>query len=133
MSVRPAGSGAPPRSGMISVVVEPMSMRRAGSPSAYRQANSARASQFDAAAVSTRSLVSMLFLIFGGSIVAFSAYVWLLRVSTPAKVATYAYVNPVVALLLGVTLGNETLGPRTVLASVVILGAVVIITMERKR
>ena len=87
----------------------------------------------DPAAVTTRSLLALLYLIVFGSIVAFTAYVWLLRTVAPAKVATYAYVNPAVAVLLGVTLGGEALGARTVVATVVIIAAVVMITTERSR
>ena len=72
--------------------------RRRCSRSASR---SASRGAFDAGAVSLRSLLGLLYLVVFGSIVAFSAYVWLLRVSTPARVSTYAYVNPVVAVLLG--------------------------------
>jgi drug/metabolite transporter (DMT)-like permease len=68
-----------------------------------------------------------------GSLVAFSAYVWLLAVSTPARVGTYTYVNPVVALALGWWLADEALTTRSLVASAVILGAVVIITTESSR
>jgi drug/metabolite transporter (DMT)-like permease len=84
-------------------------------------------------AVSWRSLVALAYLIAFGSWVAFSAYVWLLRVTTPARVGTYAFVNPVVAVLLGYLLADEALGPRTVLAAVVIVTAVVLITLYGKR
>ena len=69
---------------------------------------------FDASAVSLRSVLGLLYLIVFGSIVAFSAYIWLLRVSTPARVSTYAYVNPVVAVLLGWALAGEALTARMV-------------------
>jgi drug/metabolite transporter (DMT)-like permease len=68
-----------------------------------------------------------------GSIVAFSAYVWLLRVSTMARVSTFAYVNPVVAVLLGWALADEPLTPRTLVAATVIIGGVVLITLAPKR
>jgi drug/metabolite transporter (DMT)-like permease len=87
----------------------------------------------DPGAVTTRSALSLLYLATFGSIVGFSAYVWLLQVAAPAKVATYAYVNPVVAVVLGVTLGGEALGARTVAAAAVIVAAVVMITSERTR
>jgi drug/metabolite transporter (DMT)-like permease len=57
--------------------------------------------------------------------------VWLLKVSTPAKVATYAYVNPVVALFLGWAFAGESLSMRTVVASAIIIGAVALITTEK--
>jgi drug/metabolite transporter (DMT)-like permease len=63
---------------------------------------------------------------------AFAAYLWLLKVSTPAKAATYAYVNPIVALLLGALLANEELSLRIGAASVIIITAVAIIVTRRK-
>ena len=71
---------------------------------------------------------SLAYLTVFGSIVAFTSYTWLLRATTAARVSTYAYVNPMVALFLGVALGRETLGGQIILAAVVILTAVVIIT-----
>jgi drug/metabolite transporter (DMT)-like permease len=88
---------------------------------------------FEPAAVSLRAWLALAYLIVFGALVAYSAYVWLLSVSTPARVGTYAYVNPVVALLLGWTLADEPLTFRTVVAAVIILGSVVIITSERPR
>jgi drug/metabolite transporter (DMT)-like permease len=83
--------------------------------------------------VSFRSFLALGYLIVFGSIVAFTAYIWLLRVTTPARASTYAYVNPVVAVLLGWALGNEPLTPRTLLAAAVIIVAVVFITTYRAR
>jgi drug/metabolite transporter (DMT)-like permease len=59
--------------------------------------------------------------------VGFSAYTWLLRVEPPARVATYAYVNPVVAMILGAAVGREVIGPRVIVAAAVILAGVVVI------
>jgi drug/metabolite transporter (DMT)-like permease len=72
-------------------------------------------------------------LIVFGSLIAFSAYVWLLTRTTTAKVSTYAYVNPVVAVLLGYFLAGEQLTLRTLLASSVIVIAVVVITTYKSR
>ncbi len=83
--------------------------------------------------VSLRSLISLGYLTVFGSLVAFSAYVWLLRVSTPAKVSTYAFVNPVVAVALGFVFAGEPLTPRTMGAAAVIVTAVVLITRQRRR
>jgi drug/metabolite transporter (DMT)-like permease len=80
-----------------------------------------------------RALGALIYLILFGSFVAFAAYVWLLRVSAPAKVATYAYVNPVVAVFLGWALADEALDGRTLLAAAIIVGSVVMITTERVR
>jgi drug/metabolite transporter (DMT)-like permease len=85
--------------------------------------------RLDLATASTRSLLSLLYLGIAGSLVGFTAYTYLLRVSTPAKVATYAYVNPVVAVLLGWAFAGETITGRTFVAAAVILAGVAIITV----
>lgn len=82
---------------------------------------------------STVSLVAWLYLVTFGSIVAFSAYSWLLTVRPSAVVSTYAFVNPVVAVLLGALFLNEPLGPRTLLAGVLIVGAVVLVVYAKAR
>jgi len=82
---------------------------------------------------STMSLLAWLYLVTFGSIVAFSAYSWLLTVRPSAVVSTYAFVNPVVAVLLGAVFLGEPLGPRTVLASVLIVGAVVLVVYAKAR
>ena len=88
---------------------------------------------FDASAVSLRSALGLLYLIVFGSIVAFSAYIWLLRVSTPTRVSTYAYVNPVIAVILGWALAGEALTPRMAIAAAVIVSGVALITLAPKR
>lgn len=82
--------------------------------------------------ISTKSLLALAYLIFVGSLVGFTAYVYLLKEVPTSKVATYAYVNPVVALFLGWALAGEGLTPRTLVAAAVILGAVVLITTYRR-
>jgi drug/metabolite transporter (DMT)-like permease len=67
-------------------------------------------------------------LIVAGSIVAFTAYVWLIHHESPTKVGTYAYVNPVVAVLVGYFLGGEALDLRTILGTLLVLVSVVVIT-----
>jgi len=79
--------------------------------------------------VSLLSIAGWLYLVVFGSIVAFTAYLWLLRVSTIARVSTHAYVNPVVAVLLGYALASEPLTMRMIVAAAVIVGAVVLITV----
>lgn len=88
---------------------------------------------FDVHAVTLRSVLGLLYLIVLGSLVAFSAYVWLLRVSTPARVSTYAYVNPVVAVLLGAALAGEALTTRMIVAAAVIVSGVALITLAPRR
>ncbi len=82
------------------------------------------------AAVSARSLLALLYLTLVGSLVGFSCYVWLLRVSSPAKVSTYAFVNPVVACFLGWWWGGEAVTPRMLVAAVAIVCAVALITLS---
>ena len=79
------------------------------------------------ASISLRSLLGLGYLIVFGSVVAFTAYMWLLQQCPPALVATHTYANPVVAVFLGWLLAGESLSLRVVLASVAILGAVVLI------
>jgi drug/metabolite transporter (DMT)-like permease len=86
-----------------------------------------QAGKLTLAAVSVRSLVALSYLIVFGSLIGFTAYIWLLGATTPARVSTYAYVNPVVAVLLGWGFANEPMTIRTVLAAAVIVGAVVLI------
>jgi drug/metabolite transporter (DMT)-like permease len=83
--------------------------------------------RFDPAGVSTRSVVAVLYNFVFGSIVGFSAYLWLLRVTTASRVSTYAYVNPIVAVFLGWALAGEALNPRVFVAAAVIVGAVALI------
>jgi len=83
---------------------------------------------FHPAAVSPAAWLALLYLIVPGSIIGFTAYVWLLHHQSPTKVGTYAYVNPVVAVLTGYFLGGEPLGLRTLLGALLILLSVVIIT-----
>jgi drug/metabolite transporter (DMT)-like permease len=89
--------------------------------------------RFDPAGVSLNSVLALAYLIVFGSLVAFSTYIWLLGVSTPARVGTYAYVNPVVALFLGWALAGEPLTFQSLVAAAIIVGSVVLITTERPR
>lgn len=88
-------------------------------------------SGFEWQAVSIKSILALIYLITFGSL-GFFAYIWLLKWSTPARVATYAYVNPVIALFLGNWLANEPLTLWTIGCSLVILTAVIIIVSTRK-
>jgi len=88
---------------------------------------------FDVAAVSARSLAAWVYLLIVGSLIGFSAFVFLLRVSTPARVATYAYVNPVVAVILGWLLAGEAISARMLVAAAIIVGGVALITIAEGR
>jgi drug/metabolite transporter (DMT)-like permease len=89
--------------------------------------------EFHAANVSRGAWIALAYLIVAGSIIAFTAYVWLLHHESPTKVGTYAYVNPVVAVLLGYFLGGEELGLRTILGTLFVLISVVVITTTKTR
>jgi drug/metabolite transporter (DMT)-like permease len=84
-------------------------------------------------AFSLRSVLALLYLIAFGSLVAFTSFTWLLRVTSASRVATCAYVNPVVAVFLGWALAGESLAPRSLVAAAVIVGAVVLIITTRSR
>jgi drug/metabolite transporter (DMT)-like permease len=83
---------------------------------------------FHPSSVSRGAWLCLLYLIVAGSITGFTAYVWLLHHESPTKVGTYAYVNPVVAVLIGYILGGESLGLRTTLGTLFVLISVVVIT-----
>lgn len=87
---------------------------------------------FRVQAVSAKAWVALVYLIVAGSIVAFTAYVWLIHHESPTKVGTYAYVNPVVAVLLGYFFAGEALGVRTIIGTLLVLASVVVITTGKK-
>src|SRR3984885_4298941 len=89
-------------------------------------------SGFHLQAVSATAWWSLVYLIIAGSIVGFTAYIWLLHYESPTKVGTYAYVNPVVAVAVGYFIGKEAIGPRTLLGTLLILISVVSITTTPK-
>jgi drug/metabolite transporter (DMT)-like permease len=88
---------------------------------------------FHPSAVSRGAWLALAYLIVAGSIVAFTAYVWLIHHESPTKVGTYAYVNPVVAVVIGYFLGGEALGLRTVLGTLFVLVSVIVITTSPAR
>ena len=79
--------------------------------------------------VSRGAWLALVYLIVAGSIIGYTAYVWLIHHESPTKVGTYAYVNPVVAVLVGYFLGGETIDPRTILGTLFVLISVVVITI----
>jgi len=88
--------------------------------------------QFHPTAVSRGAWIAMVYLIVMGSIVGFTAYVWLIHHESPTKVGTYAYVNPVVAVVLGYFVAGEAVGARTVVGTLCVLVSVVVITTAGK-
>jgi drug/metabolite transporter (DMT)-like permease len=87
--------------------------------------------RFDLGDVTTRAIVAMVYLTIFGSIIAFSAYSWLLRVASPTKVSTYAYVNPIVAMFLGWAVAGEEMSARVLIAAAIVLAGVALITRRK--
>ena len=88
---------------------------------------------FQIQAVSAKAWLALAYLIVAGSIIGFTAYVWLIHHESPTKVGTYAYVNPVVAVLVGYFFGGEALGARTIAGAALVLVSVVVITTAPKK
>jgi drug/metabolite transporter (DMT)-like permease len=88
---------------------------------------------FSPTAVSLKAWLALLYLIIPGSIIGFTAYTWLIHHESPTKVGTYAYVNPVVAVVIGYFLGGETIGPRTIMGTLLVLVSVIVITTMRAK
>ena len=84
-------------------------------------------------AVSWNAWLALVYLIVAGSIIGFTAYVWLLHYESPTKVGTYAYVNPVVAVAVGYLLGGESIGLRTVFGTALVMVSVVAINLMPKQ
>jgi drug/metabolite transporter (DMT)-like permease len=88
-------------------------------------------SQLDVRAVSRASAIGLVYLIAFGSLVGFTSYIWLLDKVSPARLGTYAYVNPIVAVLLGWAFAGEVLSVRTGIAAAIVICAVALITTAR--
>lgn len=88
--------------------------------------------KFHAGQVSGRAWFSLAYLIVMGSLIGFTAYMWLIHRESPTKVGTYAYVNPVVAVLIGYFVGGEPLGARTILGMTLVLASVLLITLGKR-
>jgi drug/metabolite transporter (DMT)-like permease len=88
-------------------------------------------SHFDIHAVSKASALGLLYLITFGSLLGFTSYIWLLDKVSPARLGTYAYVNPIVAVLLGWAIAGEQLSIRTGIAAAIVICAVALITSAR--
>lgn len=89
--------------------------------------------RFHPASITPISMVAFAYLALMGSLVGFSCYAWLLQVSTPARVSTYAYVNPLIAVVLGRVVLAEPLPSTVLLAGLAILGGVILITVRGHR
>ena len=88
--------------------------------------------RFHTAAISARAWFAMVYLIVMGSLIGFTAYMWLIHRESPTKVGTYAYVNPVVAVLIGYFVAGEPLGVRTILGMSLVLASVLLITLGKR-
>ena len=88
---------------------------------------------FHPRSISPAAWFSLVYLIIAGSIVSYTAYMWLLHYESPTKVGTYAYVNPIVAVIVGALLGGETIGRRTIIGAALILVSVVAITTMKAK
>jgi len=82
--------------------------------------------------ISLDSVLAMLYLIFAGSLIGYMSYIWLLSIRKPSLVGTYAYVNPVVALLLGWLVASESINPQKVIALVVIICGVILVNIGKR-
>jgi drug/metabolite transporter (DMT)-like permease len=89
--------------------------------------------RFDVNAVSPRSWLAFVYLVGIGSLVGYSTFVWLMKNCAPAHVATYGYVNPIVAVFLGWLILDEPISTRTLIASTIIIASVVLITLEKSK
>ena len=114
-----------PKSAFIATAVE---MMAGGAALLALGFATGQAGQLHLAAITAKSLIAVAYLAVFGSIVAFTAYVWLLSVRPPSLVATYAYVNPVVAVMLGSIFAGEDLTARMIVAAGVIVASVAVIT-----
>jgi drug/metabolite transporter (DMT)-like permease len=87
--------------------------------------------RFDVSMVSRTVWLALMYLVVAGSIIGFTAYVWLLHHESPTRVGTYAYVNPVVAVVIGYFFGGEPLDRRTIIGTALVLVSVLVITTTR--
>ena len=114
------------------LVATAMEMIAGGGGLAIVAVASGEVGRFNPSHVTVQSVLALAYLVVFGSLLAFSAYVWLLRAAPMSLVGTYAYVNPVVALFLGWLILGEAITPRTLLASAIVIGAVALIVTARR-
>ena len=91
------------------------------------------ARHFDPRQITLHSLGAFAYLVLVGGVVGYASYAWLLRHCEPAKVATYAYVNPIVAMLLGTIFAGEKFSARTIVAATLIIGSVALVITKGRR
>jgi len=88
--------------------------------------------EFDPSAVSSNSIFALIYLIIFGSLIGFTAYSWLLKNAQPAMVSTYAYVNPVIAVILGWSIAGESMTAQMLIGAFVIVASVALITANKR-
>jgi drug/metabolite transporter (DMT)-like permease len=81
---------------------------------------------FSVSQLTLRAVLSLLFLVLCGTVLAFASFTWLMRVASPAAVSSYAFVNPIVALCLGILVGDDVLSSRVLVSAVFVIGAVIL-------
>ena len=116
---------APPKSALVSVALQ---MIVAGLVFGLAMLAFNEWPRFSIDSLTTRSVLAWIFLVLFGSLVAYTAYIYLVGAVGPWKAATYAYVNPIIAVILGWLVANEPLGPQTIVAAAIILAGVAVIT-----
>lgn len=89
--------------------------------------------KFDYRAVSSTSWLALVYLIFVGALIAYTAYSWLIQNASPSAVSTYAYVNPVVAVLLGWAIAGESMSAQMLVGAAVIVVSVILVTTNNKK
>lgn len=117
-----------PKSGLLTTGME---MLGGGALLLIVGALSGELSQFDSHRISGASAAGLVYLITFGSLLGFTSYIWLLDKVSPARLGTYAYVNPIVAVILGWAIAGERLSVRTVVAAAIVICAVALITTAR--
>ena len=117
-----------PQSGLLTTGME---MLGGGALMLVVGALSGEMTHFDISRVSTASAIGLLYLVTFGSLLGFTSYIWLLDKVSPARLGTYAYVNPIVAVILGWAIASERLSFRTAVAAAIVICAVALITTAR--
>jgi drug/metabolite transporter (DMT)-like permease len=117
-----------PQSGLLTTGME---MLGGGTLMLIVGALSGELSHFDVRLISRPSAIGLIYLITFGSLLGFTSYIWLLDKVSPARLGTYAYVNPVVAVILGWAIASERLSARTAVAAAIVICAVALITTAR--
>jgi drug/metabolite transporter (DMT)-like permease len=115
-----------------SILTAGMQMMAGGAVLAVASLLTGEWSRVDVSSISTRSLFGVAYLTIFGSILAFTAYSWLLKNAKPATVATYAYVNPLIAVIIGWLIAGESMTGQMLIGAGIVVGSVVLITSQNR-